>query len=103
MKNYLLFALLLSSLYSYSQITISNSDLPSPGDTIRISNAIEFLADPSETGANYTWDYSYLEGTDQYIDSFISPTDAPLVHTLVFNLPWDPDKATVAIMTDGVG
>ena len=95
--------IILTVLLGYSQITISEADMPSPGDTIRISNGIEFLGDASETGTNHIWDYSNLEAINQYVDSFIDPIDAPIVHSVVFNLPWDPDHATVALMQDGAG
>ena len=104
MKKLLLSLFTILFIFSgYSQISISETDMPSPGDTIRISNSIEFLGDASVTGEDYIWDYSNLEALDQHLDSFISPTNAPLVHTVVFNLPWDPDHATVALMQEGIG
>lgn len=67
-------------------ITISTSDMPSSGDTIRysITNNIQGQ-DPVLTGANYAWDYSALTPNSQRIDTFFSVTSTPFAYQLYFN------------------
>lgn len=68
-----------------AQITVTNADFASSGDTIRYSNASPLsLVDVSLTGPNYTWDFSTLQSTSQDVDTFISVTSTPFVYVLVF-------------------
>ena len=59
--------------FSYSQITITQADMPSAGDTLRVSFASNAL-DPALTGANYTWDYSFLTPNSQWVNKFEDPS-----------------------------
>lgn len=69
----------------YGQITITNADLPSANDTARISRAdANTPVDLTLTGANYTWDFSFLTPVSQDVDSFISVFSTPLVYSFVF-------------------
>jgi len=77
----LLFTLILSGsmLFSNAQITITQNDMPSANDTIRYSNAatnsVTFV--PSNTGANYNWNFSNLipvsQGLYEYKNSINTP------------------------------
>lgn len=68
-----------------AQITVTNADFASSGDTIRYSNASPLSqVDVTLTGANYTWDFSTLQSTSQDVDTFISVTSTPFVYVLVF-------------------
>lgn len=84
----LLFTLVLASTLVQAQtpITITTTDMPSTGDTIRysITNDIQGQ-DPALTGANYTWDYSTLTSNSQRIDTFFSVTSTPFMYQLYFN------------------
>ena len=63
------------SFYSlHAQITITQSDMPNVGDTLRVSitNTIGAI-DPELTGANYTWDFSALTPNSQDVEQFINP------------------------------
>lgn len=95
-KLFLIVALLLPGLLN-AQITIDQNDMPIPGDTFRLSTAVEFLGDPSLTGANYVWDFTSLTSLSQRLDSFIGPGDTPLIYALIFNSFLNPEKASVAI------
>jgi hypothetical protein len=83
-------ALLFFCLYgmnSYSQITVTNADFASAGDTARFSTASPMSAvDLTLTGANYTWDFSFLQPVSQDVDTFLSVTSTPFVYVLVFGL-----------------
>ena len=91
-----LFALI--TIASSAQITITKADMPVANDTIRVTTAnTSGVADPSLTGANYTWDYSALVPTIQNKDTFVSVSSTPYVYQFYFNDPFDPyHKATVA-------
>ncbi|HLN53464.1 MAG TPA: T9SS type A sorting domain-containing protein [Lentimicrobium sp.] len=78
--------LLLTSLQSFSQITITTDNMPHAGDTIRISETnTSGIADPAQTGFDYTWDYSNLEPSSQRVLEFINPTQTPFLYQIVFN------------------
>ncbi len=69
----------------FTQITITNSDMPAPGDTIRKSQTTDlFGTDYTLTGENYYWDFSFLEPVVQTIDTFASVTSVPFLYQLVF-------------------
>ena len=56
-----------------AQITITNADMPSSGDTIRLSLSTQFTGlTPELTDSNYTWDYSTLVSSSQTVDTFVS-------------------------------
>jgi len=66
------------SYSGFSQIVIDKNDMPVMGDTIRVSTGLNTsLIDVSETGANYTWDYSDLIPIKQRIDTFRSVWETP--------------------------
>lgn len=88
MRNSLLFliCLFIFSIKAEAQITISSSDMPVAGDTFRISSASVLTpVDLTQTGANYTWDFSALTYTTQTVDSFISVASTGLVYSLFFS------------------
>jgi hypothetical protein len=67
----LLSVLFLSFLIEISsQITISVADFANSGDTVRISQADGTGLDFASTGANYTWDFSALTATSQYLKEY---------------------------------
>ncbi len=75
----LVIALFMVSYSGYGQIVIDKSDMPVKGDTVRISTGLNTgLIDVSETGANFTWDYSELIPIKQRIDTFRSVRDTPI-------------------------
>lgn len=79
-------ASMLFTLLVNAQITVNKADLLAGADTIRMSQgAITGLPSSSLTGANYTWDYSMLNPTIQYVDTFVSVGSTPLAYQLFFN------------------
>lgn len=84
MTKQLLFLFLFVSIkISYSQITITNADMPNAGDSIVLStannNSVTF---PILADSNATWDYSTLIPTIQMYDKY----DSPMTFTTPFNL-----------------
>jgi hypothetical protein len=67
-----------------AQITIEQDDMPSSGDTIRVSQTIHVPVDYTLTGTDTAWDFSMLEAMNQRLDTFVSMNAVPLVYRLVF-------------------
>lgn len=85
MKKYLLFVLSFCIInLIYSQITITQTNMPSIGDTIRYSNSPVGTLNFINTGANYSWDYSNLGFTNQDVYKFQGLTSTPYA-TLAFS------------------
>lgn len=64
-----------------AQITIDQNDMPSPGDTVRISTALNLEGyNFEETGEDHTWDYSGLLPVAQSVDTFKSVTETPVFY-----------------------
>ena len=89
---------LLISTFLYSQITITSSDMPDAGNWYRMSKAENIMSiDPKNTGANYSWDFSNLKFSSQYIDTFISVSSTAPTYRFVFDNFLNPSrKATIA-------
>jgi hypothetical protein len=62
----------------YGQITLSESDFPSAGDTVRFSTSMLTNNDPVSTGQNYVWDYSSLVADSQFVREFTSIGFSPV-------------------------
>jgi len=70
---------------AFSQITITQSDMPSPGDTIRKSlNITTGGIDYTVTGENFSWDYSTLQPLAQTVDTFVTVSSVPFLYQWVF-------------------
>lgn len=66
------------ALSAYSQISITGSQMPVSGDTVRYSNALaSSVGNYTVTGANYNWNFSTLIPTGQAIRKFQASTSTP--------------------------
>lgn len=85
-QHFLLMLLALGiMLPAYAQITISSSDMPAVGDTLRKSNSLDITGiDFTVTGAGYDWDFSELQPVFQTVDTFVSVSSVPFLYQLVF-------------------
>lgn len=68
----------LTLAFSQSPITLSNSNFPGSNDTLRYSNAqLASIGNYTQTGTNYTWNYSSLvpvsQGVRSYKASYLTP------------------------------
>ena len=88
MQKIILSSFLLSlSLFATAQITITKNDMPIPGmlpmfslpDSVTLAQA-----DITQTGANQTWDFSFLHPEFQRVDTFVSLLDAGITYALSF-------------------
>lgn len=75
---------LLSADDCVAQITVGESDLPSAGDTLRVSYTQDMI-DPTLTGANYTWNYPNLIPISQWVEKFDSPSSFVFPFNFLFN------------------
>lgn len=68
-----------------SQIVIDSTDMPFPGNIINISTGlnIDFI-DYTETGEDFTWDFSSLLPVYQTADTFVSPSQTPFTYQFFF-------------------
>ncbi len=97
MRTAIVSVLLLSAVISRSQPTITKNDMPVVGDTIHTrSTMLAMGVNYQQTGNNFTWDFSSLTSTTTGADTFIAVGSTPLIYQLAFNLPFDPNKATLA-------
>jgi hypothetical protein len=60
-----LFAAIPFVVAAQNPITITSSDMPEPGDTLRVSNTDATFIDVNSTGANHFWDYRNLQPFSQ--------------------------------------
>ncbi len=77
----LLLVLVNINLISFSQITVTSTDMPSTGNMINKSIALTTgTIDYTLTGANYTWDFSSLIPISQKVDSFVTVLSTPIYY-----------------------
>lgn len=90
--------LFLSALHTDAQVTISSSDLPSAGDTFRVSTAApSAVLDLTTTGPNSVWDFSSLVSSGQTIDTFLSVNATAPVFSVVFSdVSFNPNRSNQA-------
>jgi Secretion system C-terminal sorting domain len=95
--NKILFIFLSLPVFCHAQISIGQADMPSAGDTLRVSNTLTIL-DPLLTDTNYTWDYAYLKPVSQWLQRFDAPAAFPGILSLLFgtasygNKQYTPDS-----------
>ncbi len=86
MKNLLIALFVFHTFSTFSQITITGSDLPSVNDTFRLSRTIDSWGiNPALTGTGYTWDFSFLTSTSQSVDTCFSVSSTPFAYQFYFN------------------
>lgn len=80
MKKILLTLSLFLALQSFSQITITSSNMPVIGDTLRFSNAAlepYVLSQYQRSGPNQTWNFDTLRVIGQTVQRFVSSSQTP--------------------------
>ena len=87
MKHILLFlgALLICCASSQAQITITSSDMPVSGDTLRYSSAAALGSGIilGDSGASMTWNYSTLTPRTQAVDTYKSALAVSFTYALI--------------------
>jgi len=85
MKKILLFIALISIVIStHAQITITSSDMPVSGDTLRysIASTVGSPVNLGDSGANFTWNYTSLTPLSQGVDTYKTATAVNLLYAL---------------------
>ena len=70
----------------FSQVIIDQSDMPSPGDTLRVSVTGFVPAGYAKTAMDTAWNYSALQALSQRLDSYVNVAATPPLYQLVFVL-----------------
>lgn len=100
MNKLLITSLLLLTASVNAQITVDSSDFATANETIIYSNASPLTAgiDLTQTGPNYTWNFSQLVPTTQGADTFVAVTSTGTIYSLFFiNLGFNPYRSNIAI------
>ncbi|WP_317897561.1 T9SS type A sorting domain-containing protein [Aurantibacillus circumpalustris] len=86
-KNYLLFALNVcaTAIIAQTPITLGNSNMPGSGDTLRYTNfQINTAGNYTQTGVNFTWNFSQVNSTTEGVRSFKNGLQTP--YSILFGL-----------------
>src|SRR5690348_1523024 len=101
MKKSVLLIFTIAACSANAQIILNNSDFPSAGDMYLMSDATPFQGmDQTQTGANFSWDYSQLSTTTvgQHTDTLFDVTSMNIIYQAVFGnfnfLPHRSNQAT---------
>jgi hypothetical protein len=84
---FFLFATLADWNVIIGQITLTDNDFASPGDTVRFSQTDQTTTDYSATGAGHTWDFSSLSANSQILREFTSIGFSPVQLTFGIAAP----------------
>ena len=93
----------MTSAAAFNQITIDQNDFPGSDDTALVSISDDTNLDLTETGANYTWDYSDLHISSQRIDTFFNVSDASALYQLQFNNAFTEPNYVADFYTNLIG
>lgn len=85
MKHLLLIISMLLTLSSQAQITITASDMPVSGDTLRYTNAniIGNTINLADSGAGINWNFSDLAPLTQTVDTYKTALSVSLAYALI--------------------
>jgi hypothetical protein len=86
MKKIHLLLFLVGLLYQWghSQVTIGQSDMPNPGDTLRVSMTNLVPAGYQKTAMDTSWNFSVLEALSQRVDTFVTVGSTPIAYQYFF-------------------
>jgi hypothetical protein len=81
-----------------AQITIGENDFANADDTDRVSIAnIPSGLNYKATGADTTWDYSFLQWSSQRVDELLNPTNTNVLYALYFsNVSFNSRRSNLA-------
>jgi hypothetical protein len=74
------------SVICTAQVQIDETHMPAEGDVFPFATSVDAgTNDHTSTGANMTWDYSYLEAESFDADTFVSVESTPFAYQFFFN------------------
>ena len=95
--------LALSAFISQAQITITSSDMPSSSSMYNVSMGQAFTGmDETQTGLNYSWDYSQLTYTSQTVDTFVTVLSTGLYALSFSNASYALKSNTPPVTLSGI-
>lgn len=74
---FILFFSMTLSFYCKGQITVTNSNFVETGDVVSGFQLDANLPDPGNSGANQTWDFSNVTGTETQNFEYVDPQSSP--------------------------
>lgn len=80
----LLLALLLIPTVGFSQITITDADFGTSGDTVRMSSTTDLAVDFSSTGTSFNWDFTSFVAESQTLLEFNNVSSASTLVQILF-------------------
>lgn len=103
-RHTLAIAATLLCIPAVAQITISQTDMPSAGDTVRYRTTTTTLA-AAPTGTDFLWDFSALVAGLEQADTMVSVSSTPLAYQFFFNnaLLYPQHKADFAMRGPSIG
>lgn len=104
MKYYLIgLWLLMTSFRAVAQITITQADMPHAGASyINTTAVIDFTIDPSQTGANTTWDFHQLTPLSSATDTFYGLSELSFLYQILYAGANLVDKTPYSISVDQI-
>ena len=98
-KIYSLLSVLLLSQITFAQITVTTTDFAAANDNVLVSNGVISAAvDVAPTGANSTWDFSFLTPLNQDTLQFLDVSTTAGTYALYYvNLGINPNRSNVAV------
>ena len=96
-KNYATAILCVIATATQAQINITQNEMPSAGDTARITIAtVNPFINYGATGANFSWNFANLRNNGQDLKSYQSVSSTNVVYSLFYaNIPFNPNRANV--------
>lgn len=99
-KHFTLVLSLLVFHQGFAQITVTSSDMPNVGDTMKISRIDPPAGfDPTVTGTGYTWDFSSFSYSEQEDEIHLTPLQTSALYGLNFSTGYN--AATYGVTSPG--
>jgi hypothetical protein len=105
-KIFFLSLVILFTTTLFAQITITDSDMPTANDTVRLSTTVNIQGgDPVLTGANFNWNFANLVPSAQNLDTFFTVGSTPIAYQFYFNnnILYPAHKASFAFRGIDIG
>ena len=92
-----------TTLISFGQITIVNSDFSDGGDIVALTNATDATIDYGSTGADQIWDFSYLVSDGQSVRDYSTMAGVSFLVDFIFGTFASANyQATNHIISDAI-
>ena len=88
MKQFIVFCLIFGwfTAHLFSQIIVNQTDMPTPGDTLRVSVAGVVPAGYAHAAMDTAWNFAAMEAASQKVDTFVNVSSTPAAYQFFFVL-----------------